>query len=279
MGGLPRQPQSRPSSNFVARCSTFIQSSQMPIERDHTGSRTVNRQTKRQDAKRPERAGPQYLASAPAVLVELHRSGAALGRKILGDLLTDEAMLTGWKVLARRVKRDEAWTNLWNEIRWNVRVAKAEPISREQERDTLLCIKSQALQLVKSVNAVDIGDFRAYELFPPEVMSILGIPNWPSLNRLERARSAFRLLLEWPSVAEALETLADSATELADLAMRTKRSERKTRDQKPRRFARGLCAYLMTTYEYRLYGTVANIASVIYKSKIAKSQVENWVKS
>jgi len=107
-------------------------------------------------------------------------------------------------------------------------------------------------------------------------MNVLGITNWSSLDSLQQSNAASNLLKEWPSAPELLNELAIQAQKLATDATSYRVTERNTGARLY--FVRSLCEYFNKTYKVKLYGTVANIASVVIKYKIDKSYVENAVK-
>jgi len=239
---------------------------------------------KLQKKKRPTTKGDKgkqptltYLKSAPPSLIAIHENRKrALGRDILERLLIDEQMRRSWTVLSKYINRDQEWDQLWREIVNIKGKTKRKPTFRAKEQKKFLQITNCASKLADSVTDGPL-DLLAYRLFPDEVMNILGITNWSSLDSLQQSDIAHNLLKEWPSIPELLNALAIQAQMLANDA---KTGDRVTERNTGARlyFVRSLCEYFKKTYKAKLYGTVANIASVVLKYKIDKSYVENAVK-
>ena len=220
-------------------------------------------------------SGSKYLKSAPKPLVTRHESRQNFpGRDILGRLLTDPRMSRSWTVLRSRVTKPSQWERLWKEITLILRRAREEPKTRRKEQTPLLKIAKQADALAHSIEGGSL-DLPAYQLFPDEVMSILGVSNWASLDDFERATIAQDLLWEWPTAPELLTELAAYARHLATEKTTEKRVvERATRDRESLYFVRDLGAFFNSEYDTPLYGTIARIASVVLGRKVTKKFVE-----
>ncbi len=218
---------------------------------------------------------PPLLQSAPPTLVGLYNQRSRFpGRAILHRLLTDSRMKQPWAVLNRHVTSDRGWERLWREVTFSLRHARKEPVRRTDEKAQFLKIAKKAETLAKAVEG-DRLDLRAYELFPDDVMEILGVSNWTSLNALQRANVANKILHEWPTVPELLSELATRARRLANEAMtKTRVVERTTRDREALYFVRALGSYVKGAYGRPLYGTVAVIASVVLERPVEKRFVE-----
>jgi len=183
-------------------------------------------------------------------------------------------MSRSWTVLRSRVTKPSQWERLWKEITLILRRAREEPKTRRKEQTPLLKIAKQADALAHSIEGGSL-DLPAYQLFPDEVMSILGVSNWASLDDFERATIAQDLLWEWPTAPELLTELAAYARHLATEKTTEKRVvERATRDRESLYFVRDLGAFFNSEYDTPLYGTIARIASVVLGRKVTKKFVE-----
>lgn len=228
----------------------------------------------------------QPLGSAPNALIQLHDSRSSfLGRTILGRLLSDTRMNRAWGVLGQHISSPEEWKDFWREIVCALNAANSDsqlhpPNTRPQtkKKKEHQAMASNAEELA---NMIDGGplDLRAYHLFPDEVMDILGVKNWSTLDRLQRSEAAAQLLREWPTVPELLREFANLARQTADEAVTKKKSPtRTTRDRKARYFSKTLSHYFSTNYSVNLYGTVSNIATVVLGYEVTKKLVENAIK-
>lgn len=225
------------------------------------------------------RTEEQYLESAPVALIAIHSDrNSAQGRDILGRLLADPSMKRPWAELSKHIDNDLEWERLWQEIKYILLSARKKPEPREQKKKKFQKIAEHAEALRESILEGPL-DSRAYQIFPAEVMEILGIKNWSSLDSLQRASAAGRVLKEWPITSELLAGLASRARSMATAAMTSPRFvERKTQDYVEIYFIRALSAYFEKTYRARLYGVVAKITSVVLKLDITKSDVEKRIK-
>lgn len=227
----------------------------------------------------------QYLSSAPKALIAHYEQRQSFpGREILGRLLTEQQMRRSWTELGRHIASSTQWKKLWREIVWARYSARVDSQLHPPNEKARTKQKKQLRTIAKNANKLADAlvdgplDVRAYDLFPHDVMRILGVTNWPELTSLQRADAAWELLREWPTAPELLRELAALAKRLADEVMTRGPVMRTTRDREVRYFASVLCTYLKDTYDVLLCSTVANIASVVFGRPITKKLVENAAK-
>jgi hypothetical protein len=217
----------------------------------------------------------EYLESAPPHLISIHRGRKRFpGRKILECLLTDTSMKRSWIFLGKHIKTNQEWERFWKEIAYILRCARKKPTKRSEKEKVFLNVAKKTRSLEELIEG-GVLDIRVYELFPDEVMGILGIPNWKTLGSLERADCANKLLIEWPTVPEFLYELSARAEKIAGEAMtETRVIEQVSLTYEARYFARSLVAYLNRTYQVKLCGSVAKVTNAVLNSNIDSSFVE-----
>lgn len=220
-----------------------------------------------------------YLASAPKQLVEIHRGGKTFpGREALGRLLTDQKMNRAWLEVKKRIDNEAQWKPLWNEITRFMYSAKKVPVTRREKQQKFHRIAKQANGLSKAILEGPL-DLDLYELFHPDVLRILGIPNWFDLDEYQRFQFGYHLSRIWPTVPELLMELRARAEKLAAEELTKEHLvERVTRSREPRFFVLLLHRFFQNRFDSDLFGTLAKFATVIYQEEITKQTAVNWVK-
>jgi hypothetical protein len=215
-----------------------------------------------------------YVKTAPAVLVNIQQAGRGPGLEVLGRLLTDPAMKRPWRELARRVDNELAWQKLWSAIKLALNHARRQQQAptRKEARRRYLTTARRAKALSNDIREGPL-DLRAYDFFTVDDMTANGIANWLSLDSLDRATTAHRLLRQWPSMPDMLEELESRARGMAIAAMYEPRVvERRTGPTNY--FIRRLTAYFKEQFRSELRGTVAAISGVILRRPLGKRDVE-----
>ncbi len=148
---------------------------------------------------------------------------------------------------------------------------------RQKQREEFKNIQTKANALLEALRDEGPLDLRSYEIFPDDVMGILGISGWSSRDPLEKSDLAHTLLTEWPTIKELIIELANKAGKLEEGLRASKQVRRRGNNERERYFATHISDYFKHAVGSPLYGTVANITNATFGSSIQKEQVEKWV--
>lgn len=226
----------------------------------------------------------KYLDTAPHILVKRHRDHQInLGRDILERLLTDPNMSTVWGKLAKKINTDNEWQRLFQEIIYIKRQAihilptrgrksklkEIKEFTRAEKHEYFLRISAQARGLANTLQEGPL-DLLAYEFFPADVMSNLGVPNWNQLDTSEgRVNAGHSILRFWPSLPELLMGLEAQAKSLAEEANSEVRYvERINEKAEELYFVRALADYFRQQFGKPMASEVTDIATIGLKYDI-----------
>jgi hypothetical protein len=221
------------------------------------------------------------LKSAPDRLIRAYQNREIRnGRTILGRLLSDTRMRTVWPQLAKYVKDDQQWLQVWRAIinakSMSNKVSKLRK-TRGDERDGYAELADKFKALAKKVEGGPL-DVLAYELLPQDVLAALHVPNFHEMDVLQRSDVANQLLPCWPTAPELLRGLEALAVKLSNEAMTKPRTdERSSGDVTARTFVKHLGGDFHSMFGKKMLGTLAKIATVTLsrKEELSRSFVQN----
>jgi hypothetical protein len=236
----------------------------------------------------------KYLDTAPPTLIDWHqRHLINKGRDILERLLTDPHMSTAWVKLAKKINTDDEWQRLFQEIIYikhqaihilptrgrKSKLKEIKEFTRAEKHEYFLKISEQARRLANTLQGGPL-DLLAYEFFPADVMSILGVPNWSQLDTSEgRVNAGHSILPIWPSLPELLMGLEAQAKTLAEEANTEMRYVERIKGKAEKRyFVLGLADYFRQQFGKPMASEVTDIATIGLKYDIDLDFVEKAIK-
>jgi hypothetical protein len=251
-----------------------------------------------------------YLYNAPSTLIKVHQNpNHSRYKEILGHLLTNSTMERAWQEIGKRlldVPQTERCLNsnrrsgashhekLWSEIKYAlVRSGTMRLLSkldnpekeeshdpflrRSQIRDAFLRLGENAEHLANSISNGPL-DVLAYELFPDNMAQELFKEDmWSKLGTDERYKTAHRQIAStmWPSIIDLLDEIALRVKGHAAEAFTAKRIvDHDTLDREFNYFIRYLGSYFRRHLNGPMYGTVARLASVVFRKPISEEKVK-----
>ena len=225
----------------------------------------------------------QWVKNAPERLVlayENRENGP--GRVLLERLLRDDRMRLVWAELARHVKTKHGWIKVWSAIASaKARSNKAKLHKRRSdERDKYV---GQAAKFASLAKEIENGllDVPAYNLFPQDVLTILGAPDFHVKDAMQRDAAAHQILHCWPTAPEILRGMERCALAQADEEMKNPRAVTRGRGNiVARTFVWNLGQEFQYMFGHAMLGTLATIADVILQTDqpITKGFVQSALK-
>lgn len=212
-----------------------------------------------------------FLKTAPDRLVRAYQnSEIGNGRVVLKRLLCDLRMKTTWATLARHIKSDRQWLDVWSAIAHSKN--QSNKISKFRKQRSIEVDEFRTLAKKFSILAMKIKggplDGLAYELFPEDVLAALNMENLHNIDQLQRSAIAHRLLPCWPSASELLNGLERCSLALATNAMiKPRADERNTGNIAARAFIWHLGPDFNSIFGNNMLGSLRQITDVIFNSK------------
>ena len=217
-----------------------------------------------------------FLKTAPDRLVRAYQnSEIGNGRVVLKRLLCDLRMKTTWATLARHIKSDRQWLDIWSAIAHAKNQSNKTSKFRKQrsiEVDEFRTLAKKFSMLAMEIKGGPL-DVLAYELFPKDVLAALKMENLHNIDHIQRSAVAHRLLPCWPSAPELLNGLAGCSLALATNAKTKPRAdERSTGDIAARTFIWHLGQDFRSMFGKPMLGSLAKITNVTFNSDEAFSR-------
>ena len=221
--------------------------------------------------KKLEKSGG-YVETAPKRLVCAYedKNRVINGRQLLGRLLREPAMKPVWKEIATKVGgRDHLWIPIFSDILCAKALSdKKRPTheTRHDKREKYEAIAKKIAQISATLDNLQLN-VPAYDLFPQDVLEILGVPDLHNMQGLKRGAEADKVMTCWPTAVELLNGLASCAKARADQSMTERQpDERSTGNVAARVFVMSLGGYFKYRFGSYLIGTIATITSVALKA-------------
>ena len=212
-----------------------------------------------------------FLKTAPEQLIDAYKTRKiSNGRLILKSLLCDLQMKTTWATLARHIKSDRQWLDVWSAIAHAKNQSNKTSKFRKQrsiEVDEFRTLAKKFSILAMKIKGGPL-DGLAYELFPEDVLAALNMENLHNIDQLQRSAIAHRLLPCWPSASELLNGLERCSLALATNAMiKPRADERNTGNIAARAFIWHLGPDFNSIFGNNMPGPLRQITNVIFNNE------------